>query len=130
MLNYTRVKSTRDKIIRDLRAVKSACPAYTSTYILPTTDKSNICLVSVCFRLSQGALHSGYPLYPQNAQIPSPYIMPSSALQPVFTATRPVHHTQRCIQSPSHVSFSKYVALKTSFQKHVDFFVNTIALRT
>ena len=29
----------QEQIIRDLRAVKSACPAYTKSYILPTTEK-------------------------------------------------------------------------------------------
>ena len=50
--------------IRDLRAVKSACPAYTKRYIFPTTDKI-ICVVkSACFGLvSRGALNSGYPLH-------------------------------------------------------------------
>ena len=41
--------------VRELRAVKSACPAYyTKSYILPTTDK----IKSACFGLSRGALKS------------------------------------------------------------------------
>ena len=37
-----RVYRTQGKIIRDFRAVKSACPAYTKSYTLPATDKSNV----------------------------------------------------------------------------------------
>ena len=54
--------SNRDKSNRDLEAVKSAlCPAGTKSYILPTTDKEERCVLkSACFWLnSLGALNSG-----------------------------------------------------------------------
>ena len=36
------LESAQDKSIRDLRAVKSALPAYTKSYIFATTNKSNV----------------------------------------------------------------------------------------
>ena len=34
-------KSAQDKSVRDFRAVKSACPVYTTSYTFPATGKSN-----------------------------------------------------------------------------------------
>ena len=58
-----RFKNAQDKSIRDLRAVKSARPAYTLSYIIPTKDESKCVVKSACFGLSKGALTSGYLLY-------------------------------------------------------------------
>ena len=59
-----RVEDTQDKILRDVRAVTSACPAYTRSCILPITDKNNVqarALVSACYGV---LLNRGiYPLY-------------------------------------------------------------------
>ena len=37
-----RFKSAQDKGVRGLRAVKSACPAYTKSYIFTATYKTNV----------------------------------------------------------------------------------------
>ena len=37
-----RLKTAQDRSVRDLRAVKLACPAYTKSYKLPNTGKSNV----------------------------------------------------------------------------------------
>ena len=47
---------THDEIIRDLNSeVKSACPAYTKNYLLPTTNKSAV-LLGAPVLARQGAL--------------------------------------------------------------------------
>ena len=50
----TRFKSAQGKNVRDLKAVKSACPAYAESYIFPTTYKS--ILLRALISSSHGAL--------------------------------------------------------------------------
>ena len=58
-----RLDSAQDKRVRDLRAIKSACPASTKSFVFPTRDESNECLVErACFGLSRGALKLRRPL--------------------------------------------------------------------
>ena len=71
---------TQDNIIRDVRAVKSPCPAYVKSYILPTTSKratfwglARVC-THCCTHTPPAYLHTVYALYTYTTCI-SPYCL-------------------------------------------------------
>ena len=51
-----RDKNTRVKSIRDLREVKSACPAYSKNYVLPTTTDKSVVQLRAPILACHGAL--------------------------------------------------------------------------